>query len=86
MAEYVYCDHCDYREPIEFADIPKLHGTMCPKCGKGPIVGDEDLRIWKVTDGAIKAGILILVDEDTLFNDEEHCFVVDTGKLKRTGK
>ena len=46
----VKCDEsgCDWQQEIEFEDVPEWHNVLCPSCGKGIIVTDEDLEVWRV--------------------------------------
>ena len=44
--ENIKCDLCDWKQQIDFADIPKWHNKKCPECGNGIIVNDKDLQVW----------------------------------------
>ena len=51
----VHCDEagCGWSEPVEFADVPKWHKKPCPKCGRGEIVSDADMIVYRLTEVAV---------------------------------
>lgn len=51
----VHCDEsgCGWTEKCDFADVPKWHKKPCPKCGRGVIVSDADMIVFRLAEAAV---------------------------------
>lgn len=80
----VHCDEsgCGWTEKCDFADVPKWHKKPCPKCGRGEIVSDADMIVYRLAEAAVT----VTNDIDPDGNLPLHTCHVDTAPLRTANK
>lgn len=51
----VQCDEsgCGWIQDCKFSDIPKWYQKVCPKCGKGQVISDNDMLVYRLVETAL---------------------------------
>jgi len=80
----VHCDEagCRWSEPVEFADVPNWHKKPCPKCGRGEIVSDADMIVFRLAE----AVLTVSNDIDPEGKLPRQTYIVNTAPMRTANK